>query len=650
MQISSLSIRSKIALACGTLLIAPFAAMGIGYLGLKQLNDETKAYKDMAQDALLAAELDNSMTNILLRANQYLVTRSPSVLDLARGHLSEMDSHLTVAQTEINAPERAELVDNIETQLTSFQQGLDKIVALYAERDKLVNDVLNEIGPKVRKNITSINESATSAQDYKAANSAGKVQEKFMLARLYANKYLLANMIEDAERAQAELSGVADALDQFSDHHPKYTTALSAIIADITLYQDAVKAVGALIVERNAIRDDQLYMAGTEINLWATQIKESAATDEAILAADIAAEFNELERLMVGAGIGAVVIALILGFLLGQGLSRPIERLSDIVKLLSDGNLDPDVPGRNRGDELGIMARAIEVLRDGARERRDLNTNMANQFENEVGEVLASLVQAGDELGATSQHMQEIASDNSNQATRGAKLSEQSSVNVQTVAASSEQLSASIQEINVQLRRAETITQTAGNKSRQAVEQMSGLIEQADRISQIVELITKIAEQTNLLALNATIESARAGDAGKGFAVVAQEVKALASQTSQSSDEIKVQISQLQQAAGTTGEELDSVQSVVAELTEIAANIAAAMEEQSATTQEIARSTSEVASGNTEVSHAVRAVEGSSNATLEATAGVAKNSEQLKSSAQILESRFSAILQGLRAS
>jgi methyl-accepting chemotaxis protein len=260
------------------------------------------------------------------------------------------------------------------------------------------------------------------------------------------------------------------------------------------------------------------------------------------------------------------------------------------------------------------MARAVEVFRGAAVENRRMAeaeraaqaekeqriaevARLTDAFEARARDLVGLVAGAATELRATAEGMKETAERTTLEATTMAGAAGQASANVQMVAAASEELAASISEITAQVTRSAAVAERARGDARRTDGVVAALAQSAQKIGDVVGLISTIAGQTNLLALNATIEAARAGDAGKGFAVVASEVKGLAAQTARATEEIGGQIGAIQAA---TREAVDSIRVIagtIDEISGIASAIAAAMEEQGAATQEIARNVQQAAAG-----------------------------------------------------
>ncbi|MTJ82806.1 MAG: HAMP domain-containing protein [Telmatospirillum sp.] len=314
-------------------------------------------------------------------------------------------------------------------------------------------------------------------------------------------------------------------------------------------------------------------------------------------------------------------------FITTQGVARPLRAMADVMGEMAAGRFSVTVFGQDRGDEIGVIARSVQVFKDnGLRmqemraeqeaqkakaetERRELMLRLAESFEQDVEGVVQSVSAQATQLQATASTLSSVAGKAEHQSGAVSSAAQQASNNVQTVAGAAEQLASSIGEIGREVAHSADLSRAAVGEARRTSEIVSALAASAQRIGDVVSLITDIASQTNLLALNATIEAARAGDAGKGFAVVAGEVKTLANQTARATDEIGQQISGIQVATREAVQAIEVIAGNIANISDVGTRISAAVEQQGAATKEIARNVQRAAEGTRQVSDNIAGVQ-----------------------------------------
>ena len=368
--------------------------------------------------------------------------------------------------------------------------------------------------------------------------------------------------------------------------------------------------------------------------------------------------------------IGAVLLALgmcaAMALYVSRAISKPLATMTAAMRRLAAGELEVGIPATARGDEIGCMAKAVQVFKQNAIDARRLADEQAAEqatkqerqaaierhiavFESAVRGLLEVLGTAASEMRTTSESMSTTAEETGAEAKTAASAGEHASASVQSVATATEELSSSVAEISRQVTQSSEVAERAVGEASNTNATVRSLSDAAQKIGDVVKLISDIASQTNLLALNATIEAARAGDAGKGFAVVASEVKSLATQTAKATEDISAQITAMQSATTGVVQTIEHVSSTIGRMNEIATTIASAVEEQGAATQEIARSAQEAAKGTEQVANAIAGVNQATGETGKAADNVLASAEALGKQAETLRAEIDTFLANIRA-
>ncbi|GHF31206.1 hypothetical protein GCM10017044_28340 [Kordiimonas sediminis] len=510
------------------------------------------------------------------------------------------------------------------------------------------------------------------------------------------------------------------ALQEYQEGGDQYDRAIKTLKSKLepgeAVYQDLVSLESNMQAWRSQYADVQLRLArnyvtlnqskamevsGEPSDLFAEINKDVKKINDAIdlrfstAASDVDNALTSMTVMMTVALIAGIAISVIAGLVMVRFVVRPIRKMTDAMTSIADGDLTRTVPSTDAGDEVGDMARAVEVFKENGIERQRLAERAKEQEEQERARLEAERQREAEERRIEAERQAEamkrreekeklivelitnfdesskadfakvadivdMLSDASQQLTSASALTTQeagnvvraadeSNGNVQSVASASEEMDNSVQEIAQQIDRSSKRTNEASEMVSRTRADMSALEDATTQIGNIMNLISDIAEQTNLLALNATIEAARAGDAGRGFAVVAGEVKSLANQTAKATGEIRSQIEAVQNQTSSVSKAMSEIETVTIEVTEMAAAIASAVEEQRAATQEISRSISHAAANTQEVSASISSVAEAARSNGEVAENVSHSSQDLKVSSDQIRSTTQDFIETIKS-
>ncbi len=505
----------------------------------------------------------------------------------------------------------------------------------------------------------------------------GKIAQLAERYRSDTGTLLVARNDADRTAAEAALAQTDQALQQVRAAYAKLVTSgeeqkLAAAFGQAWTNYDATNTT----MRKMLAREDQVNAATLFVgaaNARMDRFREALQADidfnerSGKAAGDAAAAVYQSTRLwIIGALLLAGLLAASAGYGIIRGVSRPITAITRAMRRLAERDLSTEIVGRGRKDEIGAMAGAVQVFKDGmvqagqlaaaqqaeraAREQRAARLDLlVHEFEARIAQLVGLVSSAATELESTARSMSATAGQTTGQAAGAATAAEAANASVQTVAASAEELSASIGEIARQVAQSSKITEKAVNDARRTDATVRALAEGAQRIGTVVELIRNIAGQTNLLALNATIEAARAGAAGKGFAVVASEVKGLSGQTAKATEEIATRITRLQTETTEAVEAIKGITSVIEEVSTIATAIASAVEQQGAATNEIARNVQQTADSTRQVTSNVAGVSQGAAGTGAAAEQVLSAAGELSKQAESLSAEVGGFVASVRA-
>jgi methyl-accepting chemotaxis protein len=666
---SRLKIGTRVGAGFGFVLLLLVGLAVTAYLGLNATLDAFSNYARVSANTVDTVQLDRDFASLRRNAMAYATNGGDDLIAVVNTLRTKVHDEMTAVLAATDDPARRDKVVQIGDLVHQFTANQDTMIEKKKVRDKLLFDQLYPFGEKLKTLLDDGRKAAVAENDIATVAQIGVALESLMTARLFSNRYVAAPDPKLAATAQENIDAMAavitalkqsakgseqqDRLHQADDLLQQYKSAFTTATA-------AVDVLDKIVNVTNAKLADDITKGLTDIRTdKEARLKERDAQARAGIASTINWTFS--------LAIAATLLGCLLAWLIGRGIVRPVTAMTKAMTVLAQGNTSAEIPARDNTDEIGTMARAVQVFKDNMieteklrreqeeqkkraeTERRQAMRDLADKFEKRVGGVVNAVSSAATELQSTAESMSSTAEETTRQSTAVAAASEEATTNVQTVASATEELNASVKEIAQQIGESTRIVAEAVSQANDTNARVQSLRSAVDKIGDVISLINDIASQTNLLALNATIEAARAGEAGKGFAVVASEVKALANQTAKATEEIGSQIKSIQDETKISVESIESITATIGKVSAIASTIAAAVEEQEATTHEIARSVAQAAQGTSEVTSNIGGVSQASQQTGAAATQVLGSARELSQSGETLKSQVDSFLREVRA-
>lgn len=526
-------------------------------------------------------------------------------------------SHFALQEVKVNGPLYSQIIQDKDVVADTLPPPL-YVVEAFFEVARLTRDVSRL--PATRKRIGELKKEYTQRREYWSGQRLDPA---------------LVKLMDDAHAPAAKFwDGVeAQLLPAIERKNPAAIDAAYARVdAEFEIHRSKIELV---VAEANRLTASAEARGRAQEQFWGYVIGFVTVATAALLFA-------------IAAGLLRMVL-------------RPLDRMRETMVALASGRTDINVYGLDRKDEIGAMAKTIDLFRLAAIERDDLEQKqllsrakeierqkrlevVVGSFKKDIQGVIETLNEQTVSIQDASVQLATVAGKATENAQSATQASNGASENAQAVAAASEELGASIREIASQAHRtSDLVTQTTA-VTRKSNEDVAGLAEAAQKIGSIVEFIKTVAEQTNLLALNATIEAARAGEAGRGFAVVATEVKNLAAQTAKATSDISNQIQSIQSSTKLTVEAIGEITGRVDEITSLTCGIAAAVEEQDAATREIAQNVTSAAERSRTAAGSVREMQAGADQTRREADMMKNLSGALAEAAQHISSTFEKFL------
>ena len=663
-------IKTRLYSGFGALIVISLFVAGFGGWRLLKIGgqvDHLVAVSENSARNLTVSHLTERMRRLSLRFKTMGDESAITDFNTAQSEASEL---LATAAKVTTSEDRRRLYNDVSGKVGELRQGFDKLVQLgatmKAERAKLFSggDQMAVAADKLFAAGT-----ARGADDTDLSYLVADVRASVLLVRIANWRFLATSDAKGPATFTANVEKARSAIEtlETADTAHRLAATVAPVKAAIKDYAASFDGLSAAMLRADDLYDTVIRATNLRIDEQQEMARKSLVADldaTRTTTGEIIASTTLIQEIMAGMGL---LLGLALAWFIGRGIVRPVTGMTAAMARLAAGDTATEIPERDSKDEIGDMAKAVAVFKDGMietgrlrgeqealkqraeQERRQAMLDLAAKFEETVGGIVENVASAATELQSTAQSMAVTSEETSRQSSTVAAASEEATQNVQAVASAAEQLSASVREISQQVTQTGSVIKEAVQQAIRSNEQVQGLSSTAEKIGDVVRIISDIAGQTNLLALNATIEAARAGDAGKGFAVVASEVKALATQTAKATQEIAAQITAIQEATQIAAHSIQNVTETIGKVNETATVIASAVEEQGAATQEISRNVLQAARGTQEVSGNIAGVSDAAQQTGAAATQMLASAGELSRNGEVLKAQVQTFLREVRA-
>ncbi|MBF0378035.1 MAG: hypothetical protein HQK72_11205 [Desulfamplus sp.] len=639
MNIKAISLRSKLMGGFFTVLALLGIVSGIAFLALNSSSTGFQDYRRMARNSNLVSQLQSNMLMACMNAKDFIVTGNEEFHKQYDQYYEKMEGFLKQAHQDIKDPERAKKINQIDEFRLKYNSAFNEIDLLQEKGNEIINSVLIVKAPEAEKALNAIMSGSQKENNIMLAFHAGLAIHDLLLARLHAQKYLTTNELASFDKAIEEFDYMQENLNiinrelQNSDMRKLLEQAIAAKEAYIT----AITKFVEITVKRNTLRDEILNKTGPGIIALVEEIKVSIKSVQDQIGPRVESSNKKAVNTIIIASVVALFVGILLIVLITNSVANQLggdpAEIAQIADRIAKGDLTftSNKDGKkivgvyanmkqmteNLSNIIKDIAQTTHNLSGSSKELSSVSTQMAaaaEEMNSQSGMVAAASEQISasvsivasaaeqssssvsniaamtEEMSSTFSNVAESAHRTADNVKKMAYDSDSIAMGINTVAVAVEEMTASLNEVAKNTSQASRVSQSASKATEKINEKMQALVNASKQIGKVVGVIKDIADQTNMLALNATIEAAGAGEAGKGFAVVAGEVKALAKQSAEATDEISGQIEQIQNSTNMVVDAISEISKVITEIAAINETIASAVEEQTSTAGEISRS------------------------------------------------------------